>query len=179
MTAISLNLPKVRKCDLSLREVFESEKTRETVRRVIKYLASVYFNHSNKDFEAVSRPVAFVEEFFISMPTRAAFDAEIALCEAILAFSEGKISEGEMKDALKKFLDSHTFVYEWRDFGKLSQTVTRRQKDDSVFVFELQTQFYELIYGKTRVVCNPVQMWLIYLLEKSRDENLEFIARKL
>lgn len=176
MTTIKLNLPKLRNILFSTREVFSNDETNS---RVVRFLSKAYFEHSDKSFEAVSRPVAFTEEFFMAMPTRRAFDAEIELCEAILAFNQNKIDGESCKVALEKFLYSHTFVYSWQNFGTLNATIERTIKDDSEFVFEETCELFLFSFGEKSFVCNAIQMWLIYLLERSKDVNLNFKAVRL
>lgn len=143
---------------LSLREVFASEKTAGTVERVIKYLDFYYTRFSNRSEIDRNSPFVTVEEFDLLMPTASAFFAEIALCEAILRHSGGKLTDLEMKAVLDAFVEAHLYVYE---------RGTRRAKTGSDEWFETDLVYvYSPFNQKIGFTCNAVQSWLVWLLHR-------------
>jgi len=154
---IPISQPKTPAIDL--RRVFGSPITTATIGRVVKFLSAVYFAHSNKSYEEIFRENFITEEFCLCMPTVAAWDAELKLCTAIERHAAGVISDGDIKTVLSEFVAAHTFVY--TDSGR-----TTKNGDCSVWLKDVD--LYLLESGDQSFVCNPVQAWLVSLIENKK-----------
>lgn len=151
---------------MDLEFVFESETTRPTVERVIKFLRPVYENFTGRSFEDISRENTKTEEFLLQMPTEAAFASELRLAGAILDHADGKVSDLEIKAVLDEFIATHTFIYfeEKReckkgDFDKWAEGC------ELVYIREINTDF-----GFT---CNFIQAYLVKFLHD--DLNFKMV----
>src|SRR5436853_587936 len=80
-----------------LQDVFESDATRITRERVISYLYEIYSKYSNRKHKDITRIGSVVEEFFLAMPTMAAFTSETELVTAIAMHSQGVLPDEAMK----------------------------------------------------------------------------------
>jgi hypothetical protein len=74
---------------MRLQDLFESEATRVTRERVINYLYEIYSKYSNRKHKDITRINIVTEEFFLAMPTMAAFTSESELVTAITMHSQG------------------------------------------------------------------------------------------
>ncbi len=153
---------------LDLRFVFDSDKTTATVGRVIKYIGNIYRNYSNKSRSETEREYFIVEEFFIAMPTRAAFESEIKLCKAINEHTSGLINDGDIKTVLSEFACAHTFVY---------QNLERDAKVGDLYDWANVDLYYLIAETDKNIAftCNYIQAKLIKLMH----EDLKFRLIKL
>jgi hypothetical protein len=134
---------------LNLDEVF-GERTAATRDRVITYISKIYREFANVPFEKRS---GSTEEFFLTMPTVAAWDTELQLCDAILKHSLAQITDEDIKVVLKNYLDTHTFIYK-DGIRELKSGNWHYWTGDSV----------ELFYTKSSGPVNPIQYKLLELM---------------
>lgn len=150
-----------------LRACFESDKTKATVERVIKYIGNVYNKYSIRSWEECARADIATEEFCLVMPTELAWFDELALCEAIRAHADGLISDLEIKANLDRYLASHIFIY-LNGAREVKTGDFEKWADCDLFYLYAQ----ELDFGFT---CNPVQAWLLKFLH----EDINFKITRL
>lgn len=94
-----------------VRRVFYSDECRPSLDRAARFIGSFEAQFSNRPFELLSTG-AYVEEFFLTMPTIAAWKAELELCAAIDQHSGNLISDDSLRKIIeKKYFFSHIFLY--------------------------------------------------------------------
>lgn len=145
--------------------LFRSDRARPTIERVAKYLAHVYENFADGSFERVSRANTVTEQFFLFMPTQAAYLAEMTLIEAIAAHSHQRITDAALRRSLEQFIDTHIFVYS--GFSRTLKTGDwKKWAKTPLVICEWPTN--------TAGPCNFIQAWLWFLIEKRTKTDIEF-----
>lgn len=94
------------------------------------------------------------EEFYLLMPTEAAFECELGLCRALMQSGDPKF-ELILDMSFRDYLDTHLFVY---IPGK------REIKRGDPANWYQGTLLRLTTAPREAVVCNPVQLWLFHLL---------------
>lgn len=167
-------IPKTRTPDIEidLEQIFTGDSTAATRTRVISALGWVYGKYSDRSREERLRPNVITEEFYISMPTQAAYAAEIALCEAILSHSSGAISDENIKTVIKEFIDAHLLVHQNGSYeAKTGQFLDWTGKTLPLFYISSG-----LAFGMTG---NMIQIELAKALEKAAGKERDYQIRAL
>lgn len=95
---------------VDIEAVFISPEFAATREKALNYLFSIYQSHGDPG-EKIWRENFITEHYFLAMPTQAAYKAELGLCLAIVQHSRGAADDLEIREVLKLYLDTHTFVY--------------------------------------------------------------------
>jgi hypothetical protein len=148
----------------SVSEIFSGEQFKASLDRVMSYLAKIYVSHSDGSFERTGRPGVITEQFVANMPSVAALASEIDLLNGIHDHSLGVISDEKVKVYLKKYLDTHTFVY-WE--AKPGQWICEFKAGKSPKTGREIALFY------TDRVVNPIQLRILPILEAKAGNNVQ------
>ena len=157
---------------LDLNEIFTGDGCKESLSRVISYLAKISAALPLLSWEILEKQNYIFEEFFIGMPTVAAYFSEVKLCQAIERHANGFLSDAEMTAVLTEYVAVHTFIY--KDFNG------EKSRELKAGIFELWTGpevelFYlenadDLYSGQT---LNKIQVYLFRLLNPNGNYKLE------
>lgn len=98
--------------EINVREFFRSEAARPSIDRAVTVLRRMYVAHGNTAPERLWQSEAGVEEYFVFMPTKAAYFAEKGLILALDAHAAGKMDDAGVKQHLSEYLETHFFVYQ-------------------------------------------------------------------
>lgn len=96
---------------INVREFFSSEQARPSIERAMVVLRRMFVAHGNLAPERLWQSEADVEEYFVFMPTKAAYIAEKGLISALNAHAAGSIDDNGVKQAISEYLNTHIFVY--------------------------------------------------------------------
>jgi hypothetical protein len=156
---------------VDLDALFESEKYRSSVSRAIAYLYQVHVGHSDGSYERTGRPGVITEQFCLGMPTEAAYLTEIELVNAIHGHALGNIDDENIKVYIKKYLDTHTFVYKEikRNWTQEFKTGYSRRTGREVPLF----------YVHPGGVFNSIQLKLFLGFQKLAGNNAQLSISKL
>lgn len=160
---------------VDLQELFESEKYRLVLENVFSILLPVYQGFSDSSFERISRPSTVTEVFDVTMPTVAAYEAEIALCNAIRDRSLEQCAEFDLKRTLQRYLDTHIRIFEGTNQRLKSGESPRTGPE--VPIYELFVIPRTL--GARNFILNAIQAWFVLRLEKLNGNNAEYEITKL
>lgn len=170
MPSLTPQKPFTRSSEIDLIETFKGELAAKTRERVIDYLWPIYRDFSDLDVEKVWSKTTIHEEFYIPMPTNAAYFAELDLCKGILEHARGEIGDAVMLVLLREFVECHTWIYHpdgprknkrgnWPDWARVQlYTLTFSQAEP-------------LPYFSKEIICNSMQAWFIRLLEERRGAS--------
>lgn len=149
-----------------LKSLFEGTESAASVARVVAYIEKLHADYSDGSFERVSRPNMITEQFAILMPTEAAYQAEVELCNAIANHAARVFTDEDVKVYLDKYVNTHIFVYEKEVRTVKSGDPMRWQKDIDIYALYAD--------GRCIAVCNAIQMWLVYLIYKRASPDSKF-----
>lgn len=152
--------------------VFKGQQTAATRERVINWLAPIYEEYSDIDVEKAWSKTQISEELHIPMPTVAAYATEIELCNAILEHAAGEMSDAVMQLVLKTFLDTHIWIYH-PDGPRTNKSGKWGDWTRGVALYRLG--FEKAVSGpenkQATIICNPIQAWILRLLEERRGST--------
>lgn len=97
--------------EINISHFFRSEKARASIDRAVAALRRIYVAIGNVAPERLWQAEAAVEEYFVFMPTKAAYFAEKGLVSALNAHADGKLDDDGVKSQLREYMDTHIFVY--------------------------------------------------------------------
>jgi hypothetical protein len=156
-----------------VKAIFTDARYRGTLDRVVKYIELLDREHSDRSYERVTRANVITEAFFIEMGTVDAYRSEVELMIAIRGHAAGEIADKSIKVYLQKYIEAHTFVYEYRD----GLTRQRHKSGDGS-----RTRGDVPLYYLTRGlddghVCNRIQAMLRIEITKLRGHASYRISR--
>lgn len=160
---------------VDLQELFESEKYHISLKTVFDILLPIYQSFSDSSFERISRPNTVTEVFDVTMPTIAAYEAEIALCNAIRDRSLEQCAEFDLKRTLQRYLDTHIRVFEGTN--QRIKTGESPRTGPEVAIYELFVIPRTL--GTKNFILNAIQAWFVLRLEKLNGNNADYGITKL
>lgn len=143
-----------------LRWVFGSDEPAATRSRALAFLGRLYRDHGAAP-PGESPGYLTIEQFYLPMPTAEAWESEVGLCDAIAMHHQGLLGDAEMKNILVRFSDAHTLVHDSERSGPKVGNWQEVTKAVDLFAFSWQRDDQRYF-----AIVNPVQMWLLYLLEK-------------
>lgn len=161
---------------VDLKELFETDRFSPSVTRVINHLSRVHagYGYSNTSHSDLWQPGVINERFYLKMPTWDAFLSEIELMNAIHSHALGNIDDENIKVYLKKYLDTHIFIYKENTYEIKSGESPFTGRAVDLYLFN----WLPLRFGGNCVL-NAIQTWLYPRIEARNGNNAQYSISKL